>query len=137
MEIQRSTSQPAMEPAAIEQDVMFTDPVYLAFDPLQLPASDPVREIFADQVARTVWLTWRPRHLVSKSFADEVLLVAGKIKAARPRSIDELHHVMKQHIFQQWTSAFRCPSLPAWCEQAFPYLTGEPLAWAIYRPEAA
>jgi hypothetical protein len=124
------------EPAVIEQDVIFTDPVLLGFNPLGLAESDPVRAVFRDVTARTLWLSWRPRHIVNQDFSQEVLQLASLVRANSPRTGPELAALVRARFMGPFTN-FRSSLLDAWAEQVIPYLGVEarPLAWTIHRPE--
>jgi hypothetical protein len=124
------------EPAVIEQDIIFTDPVLLGFNPLALPEGDPVRAVFRDVTARTLWLSWRMRHVVAQNFADEVLQLASLVRANSPRTGAELAALVRSRFTGPFTN-FRSSLLDAWAEQVIPYLGAEaqPLAWVIHRLE--
>lgn len=122
------------EPVVIEQDVMFTDPVIMGFDPKALPAGDVLHEVFADPVARTLWLSWRPRHIVNQYFADEILLLAEMVKASRPQCGAELARLVRGRFTGPMTN-FRSGSLERWADEVMPYLGGKTLSWTIWRSE--
>jgi hypothetical protein len=121
------------EPATIEHHVVFTNPVLMGFDPQQLQPGDPVREVFADHLARTIWLSWRPRHIVNHLFADEVVMLASIVRAAPPSSAEELARIVRQRFGH---SNFRSSLLDQWAAEVFPYINGKHLSWTLYRPEA-
>jgi hypothetical protein len=61
--------------------------IQLAFNPET--ASEPVRQIFARPIARTIWCLWRSNHIVSQHFNGLVMQVADVIEAWKPVTADD------------------------------------------------
>lgn len=102
-------------------DAMFSNPVKLAFDPRELTGQ--LRTIFDDPLSRTIWLSWRSRHIVNQHFNDEVVEIAKALTKKPPTSCDDVKRLLLR--FRGWPgSNFGCISGPAWAEQVFPFITG-------------
>ena len=61
-------------------------PVILKFDPDKASVPE-VREIFQDEVARTIWMGFRMHHIVSQYFNHNVLDFVKRIRSAGIESI--------------------------------------------------
>jgi hypothetical protein len=101
------------------------NPVRIVFDPASTD-NYKVRAIFADPVARTLWLAWRVVHIVDEHFNDQVLSVAARF-GQPPRTARELRERINPEYPVIWssTSNFVGEDFPAWCEAALPYFTGK------------
>jgi len=97
--------------------------VKLGFDPKTTKA-DRIDEVFADDVARTLWLTWRPSHIVNQYFGDDVLTIAKRIKKTPPTTVQQLRQCFYGTGSGNATN-FVSGDVERYCPLALPYFTGE------------
>lgn len=65
----------------------------LTFDPTK--TKEPgLRKVWADPLARTIWLAVRAGHLIDRHFEKRCLTAAREIRRARPTTIEELQKAM-------------------------------------------
>ncbi len=89
------------------------------------PAESAVADIFADDIARAIWCTWKEPHVVNQFFNDEVRYLAKELRKAMPSSADKLHRSL---IGASWGSEGQNiigTDLAEWCEFVLPYVRGE------------
>ena len=91
----------------------------LTFDPVKTPDRS-VRRIFRDQLARTVWLAARYRHLVGPRFNQECLAAAKLIRKRKPQTAYELQLIMR-HAMPSNASGIKEP----FYTQFLPCVTGQ------------
>ena len=100
------------------------DKVKLNFDPSKTK-EDQIAKIFADETARTLWLTWRPYHIVNQYFGREVIERARKIKKEKPTTVFALSRCLRSSHFSSGRSNFIEADIDKWCPIALPFFTGE------------
>lgn len=102
-------------------------PVVLAFDPF---ANEETAEVFNDDLARTIYLLWRRKHIISDGFAFEVLGIAKNLREIKPATPEAA-----ERAFPTWAYGnFGLGDVKTFCREHFEYLTGEKTAeWEIRR----
>lgn len=103
-------------------------PVMLAFDPA---LQEGLSEILFNTTAWTLWILWKPRHIVSQHFNNEVLRMAARIDEAQPKTPQELlacfnHNHAQNFVFEDCRK---------FCDEALPYFTGEKEVEFIVNPK--
>lgn len=71
---------------------MIPNQVILNFDPEKIE-DEKLRRVFADDLARTIWMGWRVNHIVSQDFNDEVLRLAEMVREEKPRLWESLRRL--------------------------------------------
>lgn len=94
-------------------------PIMLMFDPAK---QDGLKEILDNPTAWTLWLLWKPRHIVSQHFNVQCLRVAEVIDSRQPKTPDELKACFP--TFGQH-DLIRGNDVDKFCEEAVPFFTGE------------
>jgi len=98
----------------------FPSPVKLGFDPMT--EDEDHAKVFKDDVARTLYLLWRPGHIVDQYFSKHVLLVATAIRRNRPSNVDALVACFRYRAgHPYWTER----DVRTFCAKALPYFLGE------------
>lgn len=69
------------------------EPIKLRFDPNK--ARETVQRVFADPIARTLWLMVKITHRVDQTFDDWCLTTADKIRKSPAKSLKELHGLIR------------------------------------------
>lgn len=94
--------------------------IQLHFDPLEDPAT---ARVFADDVARTLYLLWRRGHMVGDGFPDRVFRIARQIKKSLPQTASEL---AKCFIWEVRAGTdFTQSDVDKFCTDAIPFFIGE------------
>lgn len=89
----KARERPHAGSTAVEKIEPIQNPVRLGFYPDSIGQAGEmpgIREIFANDTARTLWLIWKPRHIVSQHFNTDVLVAARAIDEAKPRTPESL-----------------------------------------------
>lgn len=68
----------------------------LAWNPMYSPK--PLPSIFADNIARALWLGWKQQHIVDQYFNQSVLTAAAAIRRFRPCTADALAEILQAHM---------------------------------------
>lgn len=112
-----SESEPAETAADQSQQLVKQPCVTLLFDPYK---NEDLKVLFEDDIARTLWLLWRPGHIVGDDFTDLCMSVARRIRENQPKTVDKFrgcfptsHHYWMPNDVQ------------GFCETALPWFTGE------------
>ena len=101
----------------------FTPPLKLTFDPKELDTL--VKNVYEDDIARTLWLAIKPKHLCGPDFPQHCLNTAAYIREqGTPDSAEGLHKVLHGHFGYP-------PFDMALVEQLLPYLHGETLEYVV------
>lgn len=90
----------------------------LTFDPTKTKAS--LRRVWADPLARTIWIAVKAGHITEQHFDKECLTVAREIRRARPTTVADLKKTMCRHMRM---NAPGYDDLFFW-EQFLPYVLG-------------
>ena len=98
------------------------NPVKLGFDPNKIDDRE-LAEVFADDVARTFWLAWRPFHLVNQHFSQDCLQIARAIRQRQPKTPEDLRLCVPFNPYIDGN--FIASELGRFCVAALPYFTGE------------
>ena len=94
-------------------------PVQLKFNPEDPTIEDVVREVFKDDLARTLWLGIRYRHIVSDRFHQKCLDAANYMKEnGLPESPEELRGILMGYIGHLYAG-------PELTRELFPYVLGK------------
>lgn len=94
--------------------------VRLAFDPRE--SNERTRECFRNPIARTMWLLWRPGHLVSSDFADYCLEIARRIERQKPQTVEVLKRCISPSI--GYYVDFSEFDVNEFCPEALPFFQG-------------
>jgi len=62
--------------------------IKITFDPSH--TTGHLRNVFDDDVARTLWLLWKRGHLTNDDFSEECVVVADRIRESKPETAEEL-----------------------------------------------
>lgn len=84
-------------------------------------ASPEIQEIFADPVARKLWLLWRRGHIVSQCFNAALWMAVERIKKFQPRDSDGFC------LCFPYAQDFSMSDVRRFVEEHLIYLTGEKL----------
>jgi hypothetical protein len=112
MQSMKTSTSPGQQDAIVKQPV-----VKLGFDPEH---NQELQAVFADDIARTLWLLWRPGHLVGQDFGELCLSVAWKIRCNEPKTVADLRRCFPT-LHSYWTSN----DVASFCKTALPWFTGE------------
>lgn len=96
----------------------FPNPVVMKFDPL-VSKDEEIRQVFADPLARTIWIAFRPRHIVSQYFAGEVLEIARRLRSTDP--IDNPED-LNTFLRFDYPHHFGTHGDYQWCIEVMPYI---------------
>lgn len=66
----------------------------LGFDPTKTDKPH-LRRVWADPLARTIWIAIRYRHLITKGFEEACLAAAKEIRRIKPKHVDQLQRAME------------------------------------------
>lgn len=69
----------------------------LAFDPTKIKKPG-LRKVWADPIARTIWMAVKAGHLTEQHFDKECLAAATAIRRARPTTVAGLKKVVRMHM---------------------------------------
>lgn len=105
------------------QKVDIREHVKLGFNPATQTEDDNLRKVFEDDIARILWLAWKPGHIVNQHFAAQVLARAQRIRAMPPKTPDDLFALL--YTFTGADSNFPRHDCRNFADVALPYLTGE------------
>jgi hypothetical protein len=70
------------------------NPIALRFDPAT--ADEEIRAVFADDIARTLWLAIKQWHLTSQHFNELCLEASRLLRVCPPATFDEFHRLMRR-----------------------------------------
>jgi|SRR5579863_1032836 len=82
----------------------------------------PLREIFKDDLERTLWLAIKSRHITSQYFNHQVRAAAESIRTRRPLTPKELHGRIME-ITGRHNDGDKSFGADAFCEELFLYVT--------------
>lgn len=89
--------------------------ITLGFDPIAKFGA-----MWQDDVARTLWLLWRPLHLVPEGFEAYCGQIAHKIRTTKPTTAVQLIR-----CFPIVSDTWPCGDVERFAVGALPYFTGE------------
>lgn len=82
----------------------------------------PLREIFADELERTLWLAIKSRHITSQYFNHMVREAAALIRRQPPCSARELHIYIGGMTGAHWDDRSKLPGPDPFCEELLRYV---------------
>jgi hypothetical protein len=108
-----------------EKGIMIRQSVKLNFDP---GASNPeIQNVFADDLARILWLAIKQGHLTDQNFCGNVLRCAAEIKQAEGKGMLDAKRLF--FILSGATKSPGCgiigPSELSFADEIMPFVTGE------------
>ena len=103
------------------------EPVIMSFDPNE---SDDVKlkEVFGDDLTRSLWLMIRPGHMVDQYFNDWCLEIALVIKNKKPNNLEDLHKIIRSggYLSDNWEES------KEWLERLMEVINGSnPFNFAV------
>lgn len=97
----------------------------LKFDPEK--SNEEIRKVFADDLARTMWLAIRPGHLASQDFNRHILAYANIIRRERELegfTTNRLLNILSGVARMPTAGVIGCQELD-FAQELFPFVTGE------------
>lgn len=93
--------------------------VKVSFDPMD----GKTRELFCDPVAKTLYLLWRPNHLVNQYFIDECMDFANRFRENRPQNNDQWLRLINNAFcgLTNFAGAWLSPDTRATLAEYWPY----------------
>ncbi len=102
------------------------DHVSLNFDPTDSKKDIDTAKVFKHRTARTLYLLWRPGHLVGPGFAGLALQVGKFIDKCDPQTAEELAMCFPTTRFPIASCCeFSQYDIDLFCAEALPYFTGK------------
>jgi hypothetical protein len=95
---------------------MIPTTIQLGFEPKNVTDAG-LKKVIADPLAWAIWLLWRPCHIVSQHFNENVLRSANHIRTAKPQS-------MREYVACFHGCDFPRNDVDAWISQSYPFLVG-------------
>ena len=104
---------------------MIKTEVVLGFNPAETKGTeDDVSGVFKDEVARTLWLTWKQGHITNQYFVGEVFEIASAIRKAHPKTVEALRKCFSVRWMNPSTNFMRT-DMNGYMPEALPFFTGE------------
>jgi hypothetical protein len=153
--IKRESQQVSKEP--LDQHPYFTNPVRLTFDPYEACKTDtgedeegvPLRRVWLDPLARTLWLAVKARRLTDQHFRRNCINAAKWIRQKPPMTADDLRVALPSAGLGYFSIRFAVEVYPyvvriLMREHNWPYfhpgkanVATEPLRWATNKVKTA